>query len=55
MRKLNKTPDVPPDVSAINPETEDIGEWARKDPQFQRAIDLLKTFSVFKGPEAPAA
>ncbi len=55
MRKLNKTPEVNPDVSAINPETEDIGEWARKDPQFQRALDLLKTFSVFKAPEAPAA
>lgn len=50
MRKLNKTPVVSPDVSSINPETEDLAEWGRKDAQFQRALDLLKTFSVFKSP-----
>jgi carboxyl-terminal processing protease len=55
MRRLNKTQEVDPDVSAINPEVEDLAEWARRDPQFQRAFELLKTFSVFKGPEAPAA
>jgi len=55
MRKLNKTPEVSPDLSAINPETEDLLEWGRKDPQFQRALDLLKTFSVFKAPAVPAA
>lgn len=55
MRRLNKTPEVAPEVTAINPETEDLTEWVRKDPQFQRALDLLKTFSVFKAPGAPAA
>ncbi len=55
MRQLNKVSEGNSDASTINPETEDIGEWARKDTQFQRALDLLKTFSVFKGPEAPAA
>ncbi len=47
LKKLNKTPDAPAEISAINPETEDLVEWGRKDPQFQRALDLLKTFSVF--------
>ncbi len=55
MRKLNKTPLTNPEISSINPETEDITEWGRKDPQFQRALDLLKTFSVFKAPGVPAA
>jgi carboxyl-terminal processing protease len=55
MRKINKTPIVSPDAAAINPETEDLTAWRRKDPQFQRAFDLLKTFSVFKAPGAPAA
>lgn len=55
LRKINKTPVVSPDVAAINPETEDLTSWGRKDPQFQRAFDLLKTFSVFKAPGAPAA
>lgn len=55
MRKLNKTPAASPDVASINPETEDLAEWARKDAQFHRALDLLKTFSVFKAPTAPAA
>ncbi len=52
LKKLNKTADGAPEVSAINPETEDLTEWGRKDPQFQRALDLLKTFSVFKAPGA---
>jgi carboxyl-terminal processing protease len=53
LRKLNKTEVVAPEVSSINPETEDLVEWGRKDAQFQRAFDLLKTFSVFKAPTAP--
>lgn len=48
MRKLNKTPAVSPEIAAVNPETEDLVEWGKKDPQFQRALDLLKTFTVFK-------
>lgn len=55
MRKLNKTPSANTDLTPINPETEDLVVWGKKDPQFQRALDLLKTFSVFKGPNAPAA
>ncbi len=50
MRKLNKTPAVSPETAAVNPETEDLVEWGKKDPQFQRALDLLKTFTVFKAP-----
>ena len=51
MKKINKTPTVRPDLTGVNPETENIGDWARKDSQFQRALDLLKTFRVFKGGE----
>ncbi len=48
MKKINKTPTIRPDLSAINPEKEDIQVWEKKDAQFRRALDLLKTFSVFK-------
>jgi carboxyl-terminal processing protease len=51
LKKINKTPTVRPDVSAINPEKEDIQAWEKKDSQFRRALDLLKTFSVFKPPQ----
>ena len=50
LRKLNKTEVIAPEVASINPETADLVEWGKKDPQFQRAFDLLKTFSVFKAP-----
>jgi carboxyl-terminal processing protease len=52
LRKINKTPTVRADVASINPEKVDLAEWARRDIQFQRATDLLKTFSVFKAPGA---
>jgi carboxyl-terminal processing protease len=48
LRKINKTPAIRSDLTSINPEKEDVVEWCRKDNQFQRALDLLKTFSVFK-------
>jgi len=54
LRKINKTPSVRPDLTSINPEKEDVIEWGRKDNQFQRALDLLKTFSVFKVYQPPA-
>jgi carboxyl-terminal processing protease len=54
MRKLNKTSVIDPEAATINPETEDLATWAQKDIQFQRALDLLKTFSVFKVPTPPA-
>jgi carboxyl-terminal processing protease len=53
LKKINKTPTIRPDISAINPEKEDIQVWENKDPQFRRALDLLKTFSVFKPSQAP--
>ncbi len=55
MRKLNKSPSMDGEASSINPETEELESWGRKDPQFQRAVDLLKTFSVFKSPNAPTS
>jgi carboxyl-terminal processing protease len=53
LKKINKTPTIRPDLSSINPETVDLAEWGQKDVQFQRAFDLLKTFSVFKAPQPP--
>jgi carboxyl-terminal processing protease len=50
LRKLNKTEVIAPEVASINPETVDLLEWGKKDPQFQRAFDLIKTFTVFKAP-----
>lgn len=47
LRRINKTPEIRPDLTLINPEKEDVFEWGKKDIQFQRALDLLKTFSVF--------
>jgi carboxyl-terminal processing protease len=54
LRKINKTPVVNPESTTINPETEDLASWAQKDVQFQRALELLKTFGVFKAPNSPA-
>lgn len=55
MKKLNKTPSVRSDLTSINPEKEDVVEWGKKDVQFQRALELLKTFSVFKPDQAQAS
>ena len=57
IEKINKTPTVRGDLTAINPETEDLKDWYRRDPQLQRALDLLKTFNIFKGgaPDQAAA
>jgi carboxyl-terminal processing protease len=49
MKRINKTPTVGEGSEAINPETADIGEWLKRDRQVQRALDLLKTFDIFKG------
>jgi carboxyl-terminal processing protease len=53
LKRINKTPTVRADVASINPEKVDLSEWQRRDNQFQRALDLLKTFSVFKSPVKP--
>jgi carboxyl-terminal processing protease len=55
MKRLNKTPSVRSDLTSINPEKEDVVEWGKKDVQFQRALELLKTFSVFKPDQAQAS
>jgi carboxyl-terminal processing protease len=44
LRKLNKTPPPPVDLSNINPETEDLSVWGKRDPQFQRALELIRNF-----------
>ncbi len=48
MRKLNKSGIVSQELVTINPETVDIGEWTKRDPQFRRALELLKTFTTPK-------
>jgi len=45
MRKINKTPVVQPELTAINPEKDDIEVWAGKDPQFKKALELVKSFN----------
>lgn len=45
----------PVDLSTINPETVGVDDWVNRDPQFERALDLLKTFTVFQSPVVPAA
>lgn len=48
MRELNKTPTSKIEAERIDPETVDIKEWLKKDNQFHRALDLLKSFKVFQ-------
>lgn len=48
MRKLNRSGVVNPELVAINPETVAIDEWSKRDPQFRRAFELLKTFTAPK-------
>lgn len=54
LKKINKTPSIRSDLTSINPEKEDLVEWGKKDNQFQRAFDLLKTFNILR-PEQPSA
>lgn len=45
LRKINKTPVVQPELTSINPEKDDIEVWAGKDPQFKKALELVKSFN----------
>ena len=49
LRKINQTPVIRKDLGPIDPEKEDLAVWYRRDIQLQRALELLKTFNVFKG------
>lgn len=55
LKKINKTPTVRGDLTQMNPEKENIEDWLKRDLQLQRALDLLKTFNIFKGPKEVAA
>jgi carboxyl-terminal processing protease len=48
LRKINKTPEVNPEVVANSPEKEELKVWLARDSQMQRAVELLKSFSVFQ-------
>lgn len=50
LKKINQTPTVRGDLTALNPEKENLDSWLKRDAQFQRALDLLKSFNIFKGP-----
>jgi carboxyl-terminal processing protease len=54
MKKLNQTPTVA-DIAKFDPEKEDIAVWMARDTQAHRALELLKTFDIFKKPEDVAA
>ena len=55
LKKINKTPTVRGDLTQMNPEKENLDEWLKRDLQLQRALELLKTFNIFKGPKEVAA
>ena len=48
LRKLNRTPTERKDLTSIDPEKEDLKTWLARDPQVARALELLKTFDIFK-------
>lgn len=56
LQRINKTPVAPEASEIINPETIEIAQWLKKDAEVQRALELLKTFNIFKtaGPLAEA-
>ncbi len=47
LKKINRVPTVKGDLSALSLETVDLAELFKRDPQLQRALDLLKTFNIF--------
>lgn len=55
LKKINKTPTVRGDLTLMNPEKENLDDWLKRDLQLQRALELLKTFNIFKGPKEVAA
>lgn len=44
LHKINKTPRGRPELTAIDPEKDDVSQWLSKDPQFAKALELLKGF-----------
>ncbi len=51
MKKLNQTPTISGDLTKIDPEKEDLGTWMARDVQASRALELLKTFDIFRKPD----
>ena len=50
MRELNQVPTQNEEATELNPETADVKILLERDPQLARALDLLKTFDIFKAP-----
>ncbi len=48
LRKMNKTPIEGLEAIARDPEKEDLDAWKQRDPQFAKAIEVLKGFNVLK-------
>ena len=51
MHKINKIPVKTQPIVSMNPETEDLNVWLKRDAQLQRALELIKTFNIFKVPK----
>ena len=49
MKKINKTPTIDPNAERFNPETANIADWLKRDRLVARALDLLKSYDIFKG------
>jgi carboxyl-terminal processing protease len=49
LQRINKTPAVRPDVLPLNVEKENLRDWLKRDAQLSRALELLRTFSIFRG------
>ncbi|MGI6525234.1 MAG: S41 family peptidase [Bdellovibrionota bacterium] len=48
LRKINKTPQPNKGVIKIDPEKGDLKAWLAQDSQVAKALEVLKTFDVFK-------
>jgi carboxyl-terminal processing protease len=47
LQQINRTPIIEDDYVSLDPERVELDVWTKRDRQFQRAIDLLKTFNIF--------
>jgi len=54
LQRMNKTPTVRESTQVVDIERDDLAAVLKRDPQLQKALDLLKTFNIFKGPAVAA-
>ncbi len=51
LQKINKTPSAAAGFADIDPETTEISAWLKRDNQFQRALEVLKSYNGFSKAE----